>query len=319
LTASQPARSSPANAETLARAAQLLRDGGVVAFPTETVYGLGAHAENQDAVRRVFTIKGRPLGHPVIVHLALEDQMNRWAREIPLEARLLAERFWPGPLTLVLRRSARASDLVTGGQDTVALRVPSDPIAHEILRRAGIGVIAPSANPFGTVSATRAEHVVADFGDKVDLIIDGGPTTVGIESTIVSIIGGEAAILRPGGITREQIEEALHAPVRVGGSEIRVPGSLPSHYAPKAKVELFDDLPSAHARARDLEAGGVRVEVFSPQGAPEAFARELYERMREADERGSQAIVIVAPPEGGIGTAIRDRLRRAAGARGEIG
>lgn len=309
LTASRPARSSPANPETLARAAQLLRDGGVVAFPTETVYGLGANAANETAVRRVFEIKGRPLGHPVIVHLAVAEQMNDWARDIPSTARQLAERLWPGPLTLVLQRSGRASDLVTGGQDTVAIRIPSDPVAHEILRRAGIGVIAPSANRFGTVSATRAEHVTADFGDAVDLIVDGGATTVGIESTILSLVG-EPAVLRPGGVSREQLEDVLGLPVRVGDSEIRVPGSLPSHYAPRARVELFDDLDSARQRVRALEERGERVELLSSERGVEAFARELYERLRDADARDAQAIVIVAPPEGGIGTAIRDRLKR---------
>ena len=279
------------------------------------MYGLGANAADEAAVRRVFTIKGRPLGHPVIVHLALSAQIDEWAREIPLEARILGERFWPGPLTLVLPRSTRASDLVTGGQDTVAIRVPSHPAAHEILRRAGVGVIAPSANRFGTVSATRAEHVLADFGDAVDLIVDGGPTTVGIESTIVSFAGGKPAVLRPGGITREQLEEALGVEVRVGGGTIRVPGSLPSHYAPRARVEVFDDLDSAQQRAHALEDGGERVELLAPDRGAEAFAREMYVRMREADTRGAQTIVVVAPPEGGIGTAIRDRLRRAAGPR----
>ncbi|MGH7683824.1 MAG: L-threonylcarbamoyladenylate synthase, partial [Vulcanimicrobiaceae bacterium] len=196
------------------------------------------------------------------------------------------------------------------GQDTVAIRVPSDRVGHDILRRAGIGVIAPSANRFGAVSATRAEHVVADFGDAVDLIVDGGPTTVGIESTIVSLVSGEPAILRPGGITREQLEEALRAPVRMGGTEIRVPGSMPSHYAPLARVELFDELESAKERVRALETSGERVELLAPELGVEAFARELYERLREADARSAQTIVIVAPPEGGIGTAIRDRLKR---------
>src|SRR5579875_299272 len=300
LTASQPARSSPADPETLARAARLLREGGVVAFPTETVYGLGADAANAAAVRRVFAVKGRPLGHPVIVHLADRSQIDEWARAVPPAARVLAERFWPGPLTLVLPRSARASDLVTGGQATVALRVPSDPVAREILQRAGIGIIAPSANRFGTVSATRAEHVVADFGDAVDLIVDGGPA---------------AAVLRPGGVSREQIEDVLGAPVRVGGGEIRVPGSLPSHYAPRAQVEVFDELAPAEERTRSLRANGVRVELLAPGGGAEAYARQLYERLREADRRGAQTIVVVAPAEGGLGTAIRDRLRRAAGPR----
>jgi L-threonylcarbamoyladenylate synthase len=295
------------------RAAQILREGGVVAFPTETVYGLGADAENEAAVRRVFEIKGRPIGHPVIVHVADLSQLDDWAREIPKAALILAERFWPGPLTIVLARTSRASDLVTGSQDTVALRAPSHPLAQAILREFGGGVVAPSANRFGTVSATRAEHVIADFGEAVDFVVDGGPATIGVESTIVDLSHGEPAILRPGGITREQLAQALGVPVREGGTEVRVPGSLASHYAPRARVELAENDAVAEGLASALRSQGKRVSLIGSSEVS-AFARDLYERLRAADREGADAIVVVLPPNEGIGVALRDRLRRAASA-----
>ena len=307
--------SSPADAATLDRAAEILRAGGVVAFPTETVYGLGADAQNEAAVRRVYGIKGRPLGHPVIVHLAGEEQIDSWASEVPAAARRLAQRFWPGPLTLVLPRSSRASDLVTGGQDTVALRAPSHPVAHEILARFGGGVVAPSANRFGSPSATLAEHVVADFGPAIDLIVDGGPATIGVESTIVDLAHGAPTVLRPGGVTLEELQGTLGTPIRVvGEAAVRVPGSLPSHYAPRAHVELVETDFEARALVKKLEAQGVRTSLIGSQ-EPERLARELYARFRTADEQGAQTIVVVMPPQAGLGIALRDRLRRAAASR----
>ena len=285
----------------------MLREGGVVAFPTETVYGLGADAENEDAVRRVFAIKGRPAGHPVIVHLAGTAQLERWASEIPPAASALAERFWPGPLTLVLARTARASDAVTGGQSTVALRVPAHPVAQRILGEFGGGVIAPSANRFGHVSATTAAHVAADLGAAVDLIVDDGPATIGIESTIVDLAHGQPALLRPGGVTLEELEAALGARVRTSGDpNVRAPGTLASHYAPRAKVELVADAAAAGARARDLREQGRRVRVVTP------LAAGLYADLRAADEEGAEVILAILPGEAGIGRAIADRLRRAA-------
>ena len=289
----------------------MLREGGVVAFPTETVYGLGADAENEKAVLRVFEIKGRPIGHPVIVHLADASQIEQWARDVPEDAYALAQRFWPGPLTLVLPRTKRASDLVTGAQDTVALRAPSHPIAQEILRAFGGGVVAPSANRFGSVSATRAEHVVADLGDAVDFIVDGGPATIGVESTIVDLTHGEPTVLRPGGVTREALSEALGVPIREGGSEVRVPGSLASHYAPRARVELVESDEAAEGLAIALQSEGMLVGVIRSSEVT-AFARELYERLRAADREGADAIVVVLPANEGLGTALRDRLHRAA-------
>jgi L-threonylcarbamoyladenylate synthase len=293
------------------RAVAILREGGVVAFPTETVYGLGADAESEDAVRRVFEIKGRPIGHPVIVHLADAAQIPLWARYVPDVAQKLAERFWPGPLTLVLSRSPRASDLVTGSQDTVALRAPSHPMAQEILRAFGRGVVAPSANRFGSVSATRAEHVIADLGDAVDLVVDGGPATIGVESTIVDLAHGAPAILRPGGITREVLAEAIGAPLLEGGSDVRVPGSLPSHYAPRARIELAENDAVAEGLATALKAQGKRV-ILIGSAEIHALARDLYERLRAADREGADAIVVVLPANEGLGVALRDRLRRAA-------
>jgi len=223
----------------LDQAVRVLRQGGLVAFPTETVYGLGADAGNELAVRRIFAAKGRPSTHPLIVHLAAADAMDAWAREVPSPARRLAEAFWPGPLTLVLPRSDLASDAVTGGQPTVALRVPAHPVALELLARFGGGIAAPSANRFGGVSPTTADHVRADLGSDVDLVLDGGPCTVGVESTIVDLSSETLSILRPGGVPQEEIERVLglSVPVRAEGGP-RMPGTLPSHYAPRAGLVL---------------------------------------------------------------------------------
>ncbi|HZI11045.1 MAG TPA: L-threonylcarbamoyladenylate synthase, partial [Myxococcus sp.] len=218
------------NPDLLERAVDLLRHGGVIALPTETVYGLAANAEDELAVRRVFAIKGRPATHPLIVHIPGVEHLASWAREVPEAAHRLASAFWPGPLTLVLPRTPRATDAVTGGQDTVALRVPGHPVALEVLRRLGGGLAAPSANRFGRVSPTMAEHVRQDLGGDVDLVLDGGPCTVGVESTIVDLSSDAPAILRPGGLAAEEVERVLGRPVPVRTeSKVRVSGSLASH------------------------------------------------------------------------------------------
>lgn len=315
------------NDEERKRAVECLAAGGLVAVPTETVYGLAADAENELAVRRIFAAKGRPSTHPLIVHLAGADQLPQWAREIPPDARLLAEALWPGPLSLVLRRTARASDAITGGQDTVALRVPDHPLTLELLRAFGGGLAAPSANRFGRVSPTTAAHVREELGDAVDLVLDGGPCRVGLESTIVDLTGGEPAVLRPGGVAVEQLEELLgrHVPVRAGGT-VRVSGSLDSHYAPRAGVQLCEpsELPRALEAAR---AAGQTVVVLSPQrpaggvrwlelpADPVAAAQVLYARLREVDESGATLALVSLPAPAGLGLAVRDRLRRAAAPR----
>lgn len=314
----------------VAEAVEVLRRGGLVAFPTETVYGLGADASNPAAVQRIFAVKGRPRSHPLIVHLGEAMAMKEWAGEVPDDALALAEAFWPGPLTLVLPRAERVPDAVTGGLLTVGLRVPSAPLALELLGAFGGGVAAPSANRFGRVSPTTAEHVRADLGDAVDLVLDGGPCPVGVESTIVDCSGDRLAVLRPGGVSVEALAEVLGRAVPVltptGPGAVRAPGTLPAHYSPGARVEVLAAGDVA-ARAAALLGGGRRVGVLAPSELPglpdalealppaggvEAYARCLYDRLRDADRRGLDVLLVVPPSEGGLGTAVADRLRRAA-------
>jgi L-threonylcarbamoyladenylate synthase len=310
----------------IARAVAVLRAGGLVAFPTETVYGLGADASNPAAVARIFAAKGRPADHPLIVHLASAGELREWARSVPPLATALAETCWPGPLTIILRRSARVPDAVTGGLETVGLRVPSHPLALELLRTFGGGIAAPSANPFGTVSPTTAEHVRAGLGDRVDMILDGGPCEVGVESTIIDLSGDQPAILRPGGLPRERLEAIAGVPIPVRhGGPVRAPGTLDSHYAPEARLVLVP--PSEQpARAAALRGRGLFVGVLSfipggPVGdatvvdlgsSEEEAARHLYAAMRGLDASGCDVILAWPPEERGLGLAIADRLRRAA-------
>ncbi|MCC6830610.1 MAG: threonylcarbamoyl-AMP synthase [Thermoleophilia bacterium] len=307
-------------------AAATLRAGRLVAFPTETVYGLGASVAHPEAVARIFAAKGRPAGHPLIVHGADAGILDRYGRDVPAAARTLAGRLWPGPLTLVVHRSSAIPDAVTGGRDTVGLRVPDQPLALAMLREAGAGVAAPSANPFGRTSPTTAAHVAADLGDRVDLILDGGPCGVGLESTILDLTTVPPTVLRAGGLPAELLEEALGGAVRrTASGPARAPGMLPAHYAPSARVVVADDPASAVAEAL---AAGRRVAVLAgtpPAGLPravatlvpadpgtEGYARALYDLLRRADALGVQVVVAVPPPAGGLGDAIRDRLRRAA-------
>jgi L-threonylcarbamoyladenylate synthase len=314
----------------IARAVDALRAGELVAFPTETVYGLGADAANAAAVRRLFAVKGRPPDHPVIVHLARAAQLDDLARDVPAAARALAGAFWPGPLTIIVRRDPdRVAPEVTGGRDTVGLRVPDHPVAREMLDAFGGGVAAPSANRFGRVSPTTAEHVRADLGDDVRVVLDGGPCRVGVESTIVDVTGAEPVILRVGGVSRGRIEAVLGraCAVRTDG-ETAAPGTLASHYAPSANLEIVE-APGIRARAEALLADGQRVGLLAPAGAVgappselvvldaprdvEEYARVLYARLREADAHALDTLLVVVPPvTDGLGAAVRDRVRRAA-------
>jgi L-threonylcarbamoyladenylate synthase len=313
----------------ISRAADILRAGGLVAFPTETVYGLGADADQEAAVRKVFAAKGRPVDHPVIVHLHQASDIRDWAIEIPSAAWKLAAAFWPGPLTMILRRSGRANDVVTGGLGTVGLRVPRHPVAQELLEQFGGAIAAPSANRFGRVSPTTAEHVRREFGAALDLILDGGDCQVGLESTIVDLSGSAPAILRPGYVTAEQIAQALQMPLAEANEHSpRAAGRMASHYAPRAQVEIV--MPSeAAARYGALTAAGNRVVVIGgpPDAAippesrirvPEqaaAFAQQLYAVLRAVDDAGFDVALAILPAEQGVGTAIADRLRKAAGPR----
>ncbi len=305
------------------RAAGILRAGGLVAFPTETVYGLGADASSAAAVARLYRVKGRPADHPVIVHFSAPETAFAWASEIPEAARKLAARFWPGPLTLILKRSAKAQDFVTGGQDSVGLRVPSHPVAQQLLREFGGGVAAPSANLFGKLSATTALHVREDLSSDVDLVLDGGASEVGIESTIVDLSGGAPVLLRPGGISRAQLEKALNSKIEEkSSSSPRHSGGLERHYAPKTPALLVP----AHRLDAEIAKRGISVAVLAfsrpderveywirmPR-EPRAYAQRLYAALRELDAAGCGAILVESPPETAAWDAIRDRLSRATG------
>jgi L-threonylcarbamoyladenylate synthase len=301
-----------------------------VAFPTETVYGLGADASSPDALRRLYQVKGRPFDHPVIVHLGSVDQLREWAADVPASARRLANACWPGPLTLVLERAARVPDEATGARPTVGLRVPDQPVALALLRAFGGGVAAPSANRFGRVSPTTADDVRADLGDDVDLVLDGGPCRVGVESTIVDCSREQPVILRLGGIARERIEDLLGHPVRLrSDGDVPAPGTLPSHYAPRARVVVVDARELAARAEAELDRGQ-RVGIIAskvpddvPRAAivvgeavdPDEYARALYAMLRAADAEALDVLLAVPPPEVGIGAAVADRLRRAAGGR----
>jgi L-threonylcarbamoyladenylate synthase len=317
--------------EELDRAVGVLRAGGLVAFPTETVYGLGADAASPAAVRHLFEVKGRPADHPVIVHLAHrsspDETLDGWAVDRSEAARALAAAWWPGPLTLVLPRGPRVPDVVTGGAATVGVRVPDQPVAQRLLTRFAGGLAAPSANRFGRVSPTTAGHVRADLGTDVDLILDDGPCRVGVESTIVDCTTDPPAILRLGAVPRDAVAAVVGAPVaaRTDGAT-PAPGTRASHYTPDARVELVaeDAVPS---RAEALLATGARVGLLAlavPAGVPdavvvlgdaqtvEALAHGLYARLRDADEGGLDVVLAVAPPAVGLGAAVGDRLTRAA-------
>ncbi|HTT36727.1 MAG TPA: L-threonylcarbamoyladenylate synthase [Burkholderiales bacterium] len=312
------------------RAVQVLRAGALVAFPTETVYGLGADASNAAAVRRIFEVKGRPADHPLIVHLKGAQDLRLWSRDAPIAAQKLAERFWPGPLTLILMRAPGVIDEITGGQDTVGLRVPSHPVAQQLLQAFGGGIAAPSANRFGRISPTSAQHVREELGDAVELVLDGGACEVGIESTILDLSSGHPVLLRPGRIGAAEIELAIGVPVaRPGAHAPRASGMLAAHYAPSAPMIL--------AAAADLDrvvreqSLRVPVAVLARRARPsdsratlwqgaatdaQGYAHDLYALLRLLDRSGCGVIVVELPPERPEWEAVRDRLMRAAAGSG---
>ena len=324
-------------AEDIPRAVDLLRAGRLVAFPTETVYGLGADASQPAAIAHLYRVKGRAATHPVIVHCESAETAFEWAAEVPAAARQLAATFWPGPLTLVLKRSAHAGDYLTGGQDSVGLRVPAHPVALALLaafrtatagRGRPAGLAAPSANRSGRISPTTALHVRIELGEDVDCVLEGGASEVGIESTIVDLSRGRAVVLRPGHIPVEALAEALGEPVVLAGAEPaqaqadapRAPGSHTRHYAPATPARLV----APHALDAEIARYGAQAAVlaFSPPDErsdywlrmppePEAYARQLYGALRELDEAACQVILIESPPDGAQWVAVRDRLRRA--------
>ncbi len=311
---------------TIEQAVSALRRGECVGLPTETVYGLAADARNVQAIARVFALKGRPLAHPLIVHIPDGDCLDEWAVEIPEAARRLAAGFWPGPLTLVLRRHPSVLDAVTGSQPTVALRVPAHPLAGSVLAAFGGGLVAPSANRFGRVSPTTAAHVRAEFGDALPIVLDGGASAIGIESSIVDLSGDTPRLLRPGMLSPTAIEHLLGATLARGAqvNSPRVPGSLASHYAPRTPTYWIDggaDPEALHAgaRAHALQRPAVMVMDALPPGMAgrampadaQDYARVLYATLRELDQGVFDGILVAAPPDTAAWLAIRDRLRRA--------
>ncbi len=313
---------SNCTADAISNAAKALIEGHLVAFPTETVYGLGADATNEKAVSRIYSAKGRPVGHPLIVHISSINKIDQWAMNIPDYAIKLAREFWPGPMTLILPRKEIAKDFITGGQNNVGLRIPAQPVALSLLKKfedlGGQGVAAPSANRFGAVSPTNAEAVGEELGDYLDpedLVLDGGQCLVGIESTIIDCTGPVPKILRPGAITEEMIEQVLDkkAETTEGKSDTRVPGLLDSHYAPKAEIAL-------NAVAEPGEGFLAFSKFQTPIGAIrlaspstlEQYARDLYMALRSADQQGLKKVAVLVPEGNGLAEAIRDRLTKAA-------
>ena len=303
------------------RATEILQRGGLVGFPTETVYGLGADASSAAAVARLYAAKRRPQDHPVIVHFSDAQTAFTWAREVPPAAKKLAARFWPGPLTLILNKSSKAGNFVTGGQDSIGLRVPAHPVAQELLRAFGGGIAAPSANRFGQLSPTTAAHVREDLGKDVELVLDGGPSEVGIESTIVDLSGGKPVLLRPGGISAQALEDVLGMTVEERRTDSpRHSGGLERHYAPKTPARL---VPS-HELDQEIARRGASVAVLAfsrpdervdywlrmPR-EPLGYAQKLYAALRELDGARCESILIEAPPETPEWAGVRDRLTRA--------
>jgi len=315
------------------QAVEALREGDVVAFPTETVYGLGADASNPDAVRRIFELKGRPATHPLIVHIDSPRALERWALSVPAAASALAGKFWPGPLTLVLRRAPAVDLAITGGQDTVAVRVPGHPVAQQLLRAFGSGIAAPSANRYGRISPTRPEHVREEFGDALRFVLDGGDCKIGLESTIVSCVDTVPRILRPGALTLTQLRAVvpgLQAGPDAGAP--RVPGSDTKHYAPRMPLsivpgrtleEVVGQLTEQREKIAVLAMRPPRVANkymtwINAGRRAEIYARELYVNLRALDKSGAQEILVEEVPAGEAWDAVRDRLRRAASAENVV-
>ena len=322
----------PVDERAIRAAVDVLECSGLVAMPTETVYGLAANAEDEKAVKKIFEAKNRPTTHPLIVHITGEEALDHWACDIPQSAYVLARKFWPGPLTMILKKSNAVGDWITGGQDSVGLRCPSHPWAVALIKAfAGKhhrGLAAPSANTFGRISPTCAQHVRDDLGEKpkgkVDFILDGGQCEVGVESTIINLSGEHPEILRHGAVTRGMLEEALGCAVPDGGKDSpRVSGSLKSHYAPKTKVVLSDNIAAELEKLKDKKvavmASGQALEqtpahvvkwFIAPSDASE-YMHVLYTRLHELDQTGADLILIETPPTGDAWNAVQDRLNRA--------
>ena len=308
--------------DDIKKAAKALKDGQLVAFPTETVYGLGADATNQESVSNVYSVKGRPIDHPLIVHISSVRQLNKWVIDIPEYAKKLANEFWPGPMTLIIKRSELASDFITGGQENVGIRVPDHLVAlmllEEFEKLGGLGVVAPSANRFGAVSPTTAEAVedeLSNYLDSEDIILDGGQSVIGVESTIIDCSRDYPVVLRPGAITNEMVENVtgIKIPLNLEKSGVKASGLLESHYSPKAKVLLNEPVKPGDGfiAAQNIKTPVGAIRLSSP-ATIEQYASDLYRALRAGDQKMLKRIVVLPPMGEGLASAIRDRLYKAA-------
>jgi L-threonylcarbamoyladenylate synthase len=293
-------------------AVENLRNNLLIGLPTETVYGLAALASHPKAIAKIFEVKARPTNHPLILHIADFQQLEKWAKNVPQYAMNICKHFWPGPLTVILMRTTNVCDEITGGRETVAIRIPNHKVALSLLNSLNDGLVAPSANRFGKVSPTCAKHVVDDLGDDVSLVLDGGACEIGVESTIIDCTSNRPQILRSGGISKFDLEEIGKIEIAKSDGDSRAPGMLEKHYAPNCRVELLISKQQAMHRFNEISAEGLVAEILDFNDDLEMYAKQLYARLRQADDRQIHTVLAVMPSSGGLGDAIRDRLIKAA-------
>lgn len=295
-------------------AIRYLKDDLLIGLPTETVYGLAALASRPKAIAKIFQVKARPTNHPLILHLANYRQLEKWAQNVPSYVEILCEKFWPGPLTVVLQRTTGVCDEITGARETVAIRIPNNQVALTLLKKLDDGLVAPSANRFGKVSPTSAKHVVDDLGDDVSLVLDGGDCEIGVESTILDCTRSMPQILRSGAITKDELESVAKISIALSDGESRASGMLEKHYAPNCRVELVETTADAERRSSELVSENQQVQILDFFGDAVSYANQLYARLRQADQSGIDVVIAVMPINAGLGEAIRDRLIKASAA-----
>ena len=295
-------------------AIRYLNDDLLIGLPTETVYGLAALASRPKAIAKIFQVKARPTNHPLILHLANYRQLEKWAQNVPSYVQVLCEKFWPGPLTVVLQRTTRVCDEITGARETVAIRIPNNQVALTLLKKLDDGLVAPSANRFGKVSPTSAKHVVDDLGDDVSLVLDGGDCEIGVESTILDCTRSMPQILRSGAITKDVLESVAKISIALSDGESRASGMLEKHYAPNCRVELVETTADAERLSSELVSENQKVQILDFFGDVVSYANQLYARLRQADQSGFDVVIAVMPINAGLGEAIRDRLTKASAA-----
>ena len=295
-------------------AIRYLNDDLLIGLPTETVYGLAALASRPKAIAKIFQVKARPTNHPLILHLANYRQLEKWAQNVPSYVEILCEKFWPGPLTVVLQRTTKVCDEITGARETVAIRIPNNQVALTLLKKLDDGLVAPSANRFGKVSPTSAKHVVDDLGDDVSLVLDGGDCEIGVESTILDCTRSMPQILRSGAITKDVLESVAKISIALSDGESRASGMLEKHYAPNCRVELVETTADAERRSSELVSENQQVQILDFFGDAVSYANQLYARLRQADQSGTDVVIAVMPINAGLGEAIRDRLIKASAA-----